>query len=370
MQDNWQDFDRHIQSVMRDAREKVPGRVWRGVAARLDSAAAAAAWWKWAVPAFVAAALVAGLFFAGTRGSQNASPDKIQIIADSGVEEESSTLLAQADIEPEVVPVEAAAAPVRRSPKASRSGAVSSQEVSSGSEPDNAQEAIVDEPSVVDESAAGPKDNQDQDNSEQWARIIEGEGAARGAGIDLSNIYASGGVGGNDSNISDGGIGISRMAPGSGSPDAGDKKAEKGVLAAIRKYGKYALLFLVVLLVFPRLGLDYLTGSGNLTGFKIYGAVSVILLFGALVFIWALADSETAKKNMVLQIAGSVIAVGASAAILVWNPVSDLWFYGGSILAAAGVCLSFLGIISKYNILATRPLPTFYDRKGGNDRAK
>ena len=73
---------------------------------------------------------------------------------------------------------------------------------------------------------------------------------------------------------------------------------------------------------------------------------------------------------MILQIAGSVIAVGASAAILVWNPVSDLWFYGGSILAAAGVCLSFLGIISKYNILATRPLPTFYDRKGGNDRAK
>ena len=62
MQDNWQDFDRHIQSVMRDAREKVPGRVWRGVAARLDSAAAAAAWWKWAVPAFVAAALVAGLW--------------------------------------------------------------------------------------------------------------------------------------------------------------------------------------------------------------------------------------------------------------------------------------------------------------------
>ena len=157
MQDNWQDFDRHIQSVMRDAREKVPGRVWRGVAARLDSAAAAAAWWKWAVPAFVAAALVAGLFFAGTRGSQNASPDKIQIIADSGVEEESSTLLAQADIEPEVIPAEAAAAPVRRSPKASRGQAVSSQEVSSGSEPDNAQEAIVDEPSVVDESAATHK---------------------------------------------------------------------------------------------------------------------------------------------------------------------------------------------------------------------
>lgn len=184
-------------------------------------------------------------------------------------------------------------------------------------------------------------------------------------GLELSAISDK------DSHADDKGFAAAgRSAGSSGSPDAGDKKTEKGVLAAIRKYGKYALLFLVVLLVFPRLGLDYLTGSGNLTGFKIYGAVSVILLLGALVFIWALADSETAKKNMVLQIAGSVIAVGASAAILVWNPVSDLWFYGGSILAAAGVCLSFLGIISKYNILATRPLPTFYDRKGGNDRAK
>ena len=161
-----------------------------------------------------------------------------------------------------------------------------------------------------------------------------------------------------------------RTADSPGSQDAGDKKEEKGVIAVCKKYGKYALLIMVVLLVFPRIGLDYLTGGGKLTGFKIYGAVSVILLLAILFFVWAMADSETAKRNMFLQIAGSVIAAGASAAILVWNPVSDLWFYGGSILSAAGVCLSFLGIISKYNILATRPLPTFYDRKGGNDRAK
>ena len=161
-----------------------------------------------------------------------------------------------------------------------------------------------------------------------------------------------------------------RTSDSKGSQDPGDKKEEKGIAAMFKKYAKYALLILVVLMVFPRIGLDYLLGSGSLTGFKIYGGVSVLLLLAVLFFIAALAESETARKNMILQITGSVIAVGASAAILVWNPVSDLWFYGGSILAAAGVCLSFLGIISKYNILATRPLPTFYDRKGGNDRAK
>ena len=138
-----------------------------------------------------------------------------------------------------------------------------------------------------------------------------------------------------------------RKADSAGSQDSQDKNDEKGLFAIFKKYAK-----------------------GNLTGFKIYGAVSVLLLLGVIFFIAALAESETARKNIVLQIAGSVIAVGSSAAILVWNPVSDLWFYGGSILAAAGVCLSFMGIINKYNILATRPLPTFYDRKGGNDRAK
>lgn len=96
----------------------------------------------------------------------------------------------------------------------------------------------------------------------------------------------------------------------------------------------------------------------------------MILLLVVILLIVTMAETEMARKNLFLQIAGSVIAVAAAGAILVWNPVSDLWFYGGSILAAIGVCLTFLGIISKYNILATRPLPTFYDRKGGNDRAK
>ena len=183
-------------------------------------------------------------------------------------------------------------------------------------------------------------------------------------GLELSAISDK------DSHADDKGFAAAgRSAGSSGSPDAGDKKAEKGVLAAIRKYGKYALLFLVVLLVFPRLGLDYLTGSGNLTGFKIYGAVSVILLFGALVFIWALADSETAKKNMVLQIAGSVIAVGASAAILVWNPVSDHGSTAARSLPRQASACPFWELSANI-IFGHQAASTFYDRKGGNDRAK
>ena len=89
-----------------------------------------------------------------------------------------------------------------------------------------------------------------------------------------------------------------------------------------------------------------------------------------MIYAFSGAKTEMAKKNLLLHALGSILAVIASAAVLIWNPVSDLWFYGGSILSAVGVCLTFMGIIGKYNILATRPLPTFYDRKGGNDRAK
>jgi len=129
----------------------------------------------------------------------------------------------------------------------------------------------------------------------------------------------------------------------------------------------------VIFIVIPRF-LDILgslvTDHLHLTGFKIYGGISLALLLGAVIYAFSGAKTEMAKKNLLLHALGSILAVVASAAVLIWNPVSDLWFYGGSILAAVGVCLTFMGIIGKYNILATRPLPTFYDRKGGNDRAK
>ena len=140
-------------------------------------------------------------------------------------------------------------------------------------------------------------------------------------------------------------------------------------VSVVKRFAPLVWIILLLILVIPRLGFDYFAGSGSISAFKIYGAVSVLLLIGLLIGVGVLADTETARKSLFIHSAGSVLAAGAAAAILVWNPVSDLWFYSGSILAAVGVCLTFLGIISKYNILATRPLPSFYDRKGGNDRA-
>ena len=131
-----------------------------------------------------------------------------------------------------------------------------------------------------------------------------------------------------------------------------------------------AVFIIIYAIVGLRPSIDYITGNGRITFYTIYAIASTLVLIGTLYFTYELAETETAKKRRFLHTAGSVLAVIAAAGILVWDPVSDLWFYGGSIAAAAGVCLTFTGIIKKYNVLATRPLPTFYDRKGGNDRAK
>ena len=113
-----------------------------------------------------------------------------------------------------------------------------------------------------------------------------------------------------------------------------------------------------------------ITNGGAINYYIVYGIVSLVILVVLTIFIKVLAETDGAKKNILIHTIGSCISVLVSAAILEWNPVSDLWYYGGSILAAVGICITFIGIIRKFNILATRPLPTFYDRKGGNDRAR
>ena len=152
--------------------------------------------------------------------------------------------------------------------------------------------------------------------------------------------------------------------------DSGPKK--KFSLGSFIPRAAGMLWFLVVLIMFffnMMSDTSFISDIG-FTGFKIYGGISLAVLLGLLIYAYTSAKTEMARKNLFLNSLGAILAVIASGVILIWNPVSDLWFYGGSILSAIGVCLTFIGIINKYNILATRPLPTFYDRKGGNDRAK
>ena len=239
MQDNWQEFDRQMKSVLHDAEEKAPRRVWRAVSARLDSAAAAASWWRWAVPAFVAAAVVAGLFLAGTFDKAVPEPGNISILADnvnSDVHDASDALLASAPAESASMdtsaPESAALSfmrPERRSstvPKVAANdgregGEIIVESVSEAISGSDASKLLADAGQEREETVKTADAEDNSGIAAQWARI-EMEEHQRGANeIRLRGLYAQGSVGGNDSNISYGGNGISRMAPGSGSVNAG-----------------------------------------------------------------------------------------------------------------------------------------------------
>jgi len=61
--------------------------------------------------------------------------------------------------------------------------------------------------------------------------------------------------------------------------------------------------------------------------------------------------------------AGAVLLGGA---VSLWNPVSDLWYYGAALLILLTVVFIISDLIRNYNRLAMRRLPQF-DKKGGDD---
>ena len=133
--------------------------------------------------------------------------------------------------------------------------------------------------------------------------------------------------------------------------------------------------------------------SGCSTGLVIFAGmlVFIVILFmtarhnvnGVLRFIWILltiimiimfaVSMGNAKKAgirgvpllPVLLLASTIIA----AAVSLINPVSDLYYYGASIICMAAVFFSLIDLIRCHNRAATRMLPQFKMYQGGDDRA-
>ncbi|MBR5970893.1 MAG: hypothetical protein IK016_11205 [Lachnospiraceae bacterium] len=59
----------------------------------------------------------------------------------------------------------------------------------------------------------------------------------------------------------------------------------------------------------------------------------------------------------------------AASVILVMAPVADLPYFASVVAVLAGETLSFLGLIAVYNRLATRAVPNFHQREGGDQLA-
>lgn len=63
-----------------------------------------------------------------------------------------------------------------------------------------------------------------------------------------------------------------------------------------------------------------------------------------------------------------LLAMGIAVLVLIWNPVSDLYYYAGAVVSLGCVAWSFLDIIREHNLLTTRKLPQL-GRRGGDENA-
>ncbi len=98
----------------------------------------------------------------------------------------------------------------------------------------------------------------------------------------------------------------------------------------------------------------------------ILAAVSLVIYYTELAAIRKREKTDKKKKDPGVMTAIAAIALGIL--ILVLDPVSDLFFYGGALLSLLGIFVTIKDIMYYYNIMSTRRLPQF-DRTGGDDRA-
>lgn len=199
-------FDREIRSMLADAEVKPSGRVWRGIASRLDASTRPAPphpalyYWKWAGASLAMAAVVAaGIFFIGTRR------DDIEVVRG----ERSYMALAgdPATIEAEIKKP----TPINYTPKhiAAPKEILPSDSIGQNVPSQSRDETAVPEQGQVDKTVPGQPQKQagsrkaaktrGSDSSDSFAQMEQqdrGSGTAKG-----KSIYAKGAIGGNDSDF-------------------------------------------------------------------------------------------------------------------------------------------------------------------------
>ena len=99
------------------------------------------------------------------------------------------------------------------------------------------------------------------------------------------------------------------------------------------------------------------------------GIGATIFCIIAFLFIKEFADAIKDKSlpaSAILLIAVNILVV----LMFLFNPVSDIYYYGAAIAVLVAVLIACFVLVQHYNMIATRPIPTFTDRKGGDNSAK
>ena len=100
------------------------------------------------------------------------------------------------------------------------------------------------------------------------------------------------------------------------------------------------------------------------------GMTAIILLLQIILFIKSIFISFHLKnKFSIITAIMSMVAVGYSWFVASSQPVQDWWYYLGALICLIVSTFVCFDMMNRFNTASTRPIPSFYSRKGGNDNA-
>ncbi|MBO4919728.1 MAG: APC family permease [Erysipelotrichaceae bacterium] len=148
------------------------------------------------------------------------------------------------------------------------------------------------------------------------------------------------------------------------------RKRSKSILGKINTGATMVLTIMGIgfLFIFAFSGLMY---DILVTQTAAIGMTFFILFLQFFRFLKTLSVSRHLKNKWSFLFA--LIAFGAvvySFLVAAAEPVQDWWYYLGGLICLFAASLMAIDLITRFNESSTRPLPSFYTRKGGNDSAK
>ena len=148
--------------------------------------------------------------------------------------------------------------------------------------------------------------------------------------------------------------------------------------AKIRKRRRGNLSFGIVIIIGTIIGIMVTTMAvmGELFDILVsqdgaMGITFIVLVLELFSFVKTLNITRHLRKKRSFFIA--IITFGAivySFLIACAAPVQDWWYYLGSLICLFAASIMAMDLIGRFNETSTRPLPSFYTRKGGNDSVK
>ncbi|MCM1326599.1 MAG: hypothetical protein NC094_05035 [Bacteroidales bacterium] len=163
------------------------------------------------------------------------------------------------------------------------------------------------------------------------------------------------------------------LAKESNEDDRGLQTKKAGKLITKKKKKKTvastAITVVIVFLAMNRLELIFSLlriAGGSLTQILIWLAVAVCMGLLCASGIKKYKNVEKLRGGLGFLFAAAAIVAGGIIAI--WQPVSDLWYYGAALMILLTVVFILADLIRNYNKLAMRKLPQF-EKRGGDDNA-